>query len=72
MVQLSTYRPDDAPLLLALFRDTVRRVHCRDYSPAQVATVLKQRALKQRFTPLNYSSEQTYDDQHYSHLPLVP
>jgi putative acetyltransferase len=31
------YQPDDAPALLALFRDTIRRVNSRDYSPAQVA-----------------------------------
>ncbi len=37
MVTLRPYRPDDAPALLALFRDTIRRVNCRDYSPAQVA-----------------------------------
>ena len=37
MVTLRAYRPDDAPALLALFRDTVRRVNSRDYSPAQVA-----------------------------------
>ena len=37
MVTLRPYRPDDAPALLALFRDTIRRVNSRDYSPAQVA-----------------------------------
>lgn len=37
MVTLRPYRPDDAPALLALFRDTIRRVNCRDYSPEQVA-----------------------------------
>lgn len=37
MTTLRLYRPDDAPALLALFRDTIRRVNCRDYSPAQVA-----------------------------------
>jgi putative acetyltransferase len=37
VVTLRPYRPDDAPALLALFRDTIRRVNCRDYSPAQVA-----------------------------------
>ena len=31
------YRPDDAPALLGLFRDTIRRVNSRDYSPAQIA-----------------------------------
>jgi putative acetyltransferase len=34
---LRPYRPDDAPALLALFRDTIRRVNSRDYSPAQIA-----------------------------------
>ena len=37
MITLRPYRPDDAPALLALFRDTIRRVNSRDYSPAQVA-----------------------------------
>lgn len=37
MVTLRPYRRDDAPTLLALFRDTIRRINCRDYSPAQVA-----------------------------------
>lgn len=37
MVTLRQYRPDDAPMLLALFRNTIRRVNCWDYSPAQVA-----------------------------------
>jgi putative acetyltransferase len=37
VVTLRPYRPDDGPALLALFRDTIRRVNCRDYSPAQVA-----------------------------------
>ena len=37
MVTLRPYRPDDAPALLALFRDTIRRVNSRDYSAAQVA-----------------------------------
>jgi putative acetyltransferase len=37
VVTLRSYRPDDAPALLALFRDTVHRVNSRDYSPAQVA-----------------------------------
>jgi len=37
MVTLRPYRPDDAPALLDLFRDTIRRVNSRDYSPAQVA-----------------------------------
>ena len=37
MVTLRPYRRDDAPALLALFRDTIHRVNSRDYSPAQVA-----------------------------------
>jgi putative acetyltransferase len=37
VITLRPYRPDDAPALLALFRDTIRRVNSRDYSPAQVA-----------------------------------
>lgn len=37
MVTLRPYRPDDAPALLALFRDTIRRVNSQDYSPAQIA-----------------------------------
>lgn len=37
MITLRPYRGDDAPALLALFRDTIRRVNSRDYSPAQIA-----------------------------------
>jgi putative acetyltransferase len=37
MATLRAYRPEDAPALLALFRDTIRRVNSRDYSPEQVA-----------------------------------
>ena len=37
MVTLRPYRPDDAPVLLALFRDTIRRVNSRDYSQEQIA-----------------------------------
>src|SRR6516225_4843201 len=37
LVTLRLYRPDDAPALLALFRDNIRSVNSRDYSPAQVA-----------------------------------
>lgn len=37
MVLLRPYRPEDAPALLDLFRDTIRRVNCRDYSPEQIA-----------------------------------
>jgi hypothetical protein len=31
MASLRPFRPDDAPGLLTLFRDTIRRVNCRDY-----------------------------------------
>ena len=37
MASLRPFRPDDAPGLLMLFRDTIRRVNCRDYAPAQIA-----------------------------------
>ena len=37
MVTLRSYSPDDAPALLALFRDTIRRVNSRDYAPDQIA-----------------------------------
>lgn len=37
MFTIRPYRPTDAPLLLDLFKDTIRRVNCRDYSPAQTA-----------------------------------
>jgi putative acetyltransferase len=37
MITLRPYRPEDAPLLLDLFRDTIRRVNSRDYSPEQIA-----------------------------------
>jgi putative acetyltransferase len=33
---LRPYRPDDAPALLALFKDTIRRVNSRDYPPDQI------------------------------------
>src|SRR5437660_6018121 len=36
MATLRTYRPDDAPALLDLFRDTIRRVNAGDYTPDQV------------------------------------
>ena len=36
MVTLRPYHPDDSPALLALFRDTIRRVNSRDYSPEQI------------------------------------
>ena len=37
MAQLRPFRPDDAPGLLTLFRDTIRRINCRDYNPVQIA-----------------------------------
>jgi len=37
VVTLRSYQPNDGPALLALFRDTIRRVNSRDYSPPQVA-----------------------------------
>jgi putative acetyltransferase len=37
VITLRPYRLDDGPALLALFRDTIRRVNCRDYSPVQIA-----------------------------------
>lgn len=36
MITLRQYDPSDAPALLALFRDTIRRINARDYSPAQI------------------------------------
>lgn len=36
MVTLRPYQPEDAPALLALFRDTIRRVNSRDYTPEQI------------------------------------
>src|SRR5207237_7341194 len=36
VITLRPYRQDDAPALLALFRDTIRRVNSRDYSPPQI------------------------------------
>lgn len=37
MITLRPYHRDDAPGLLALFRDTIRRVNSQDYTPAQIA-----------------------------------
>jgi putative acetyltransferase len=37
VITLRPYRQDDAPALLALYRDTIRRVNSRDYSPVQIA-----------------------------------
>src|SRR5258705_242667 len=37
VITLRPYRRDDAPGLLVLFRDTIRRVNSRDYSPTQIA-----------------------------------
>ncbi len=36
MTNLRPYRPADAPGLLALFKDTIRRVNARDYGPEQI------------------------------------
>ena len=36
MVLLRTYQPDDAPALLELFRDTIRRVNAQDYTLNQI------------------------------------
>ncbi len=36
-VQLRPYRPEDAPRLLSLFRNTIRRINCRDYTAEQIA-----------------------------------
>jgi putative acetyltransferase len=35
-MQVREYRADDVPAIVALFRDTVRRVNSRDYSSEQV------------------------------------
>jgi putative acetyltransferase len=35
-MQLRAYRPDDVPALIRLFRDTIRTVNLRDYTPVQV------------------------------------
>lgn len=37
MIALRLFRAEDAAALLALFRDTIRSVNCRDYSPTQIA-----------------------------------
>lgn len=37
MFVVRPYQQSDGPALLALFRDTIRRVNARDYSPEQVA-----------------------------------
>jgi putative acetyltransferase len=36
MVTLRPFRLDDAQVLLTLFRDTIRRVNSRDYTPDQI------------------------------------
>ena len=36
MIVLRRFRPTDAPALLSLFRDTIHRVNCRDYTPEQI------------------------------------
>ena len=35
-VRLRRFRPEDTPALIDLFKDTVRRVNSRDYTPEQV------------------------------------
>ncbi|WP_435009441.1 GNAT family N-acetyltransferase [Tundrisphaera lichenicola] len=35
-ISIRSFRPDDAPKLLQLFRDTIRRVNSRDYTPEQI------------------------------------
>jgi putative acetyltransferase len=35
-MQLRIFRPADAEAIVALFRDTIRRVNCRDYSAEQI------------------------------------
>jgi putative acetyltransferase len=37
MVTVRADRVEDAPVLLVLFRDTIRRVNSRDYDPSQIA-----------------------------------
>ncbi|HEX4592514.1 MAG TPA: GNAT family N-acetyltransferase [Gemmataceae bacterium] len=37
MFTLRPFHPEDAPALLALFKDTIRRINCRDYNPEQIA-----------------------------------
>lgn len=37
MIVRRPYTPEDAPALLALFRDTIRRISSRDYNPVQIA-----------------------------------
>jgi putative acetyltransferase len=36
MIWIRPFRPEDAPLVLDLFRDTVRRVNAKDYGPEQI------------------------------------
>jgi putative acetyltransferase len=36
LITFRAYSPDDAPSLLAVFRDTIRRVNSRDYAPPQI------------------------------------
>jgi putative acetyltransferase len=36
-VSIRPYEPADAPALLALFRNAIRRVNSRDYNPEQIA-----------------------------------
>jgi len=36
LMKLRPYQPSDAPALLELFRDSIRRVSAKDYSPRQI------------------------------------
>ena len=36
MLSIRSYSPGDAPVLLEMFLDTIRRVNSRDYSPEQI------------------------------------
>ena len=36
MLHVRRFQTGDAPTIIALFRDTVRRINCRDYSPEQI------------------------------------
>ncbi len=46
LLTIRPYRADDAPRMLELFKDTIRRVNCRDYAPAQIAAWTSEIQLK--------------------------
>ena len=46
-VRLRNFQPSDGVPLLELFRDTVHRVNCRDYTPSQLAA----------WAPIDYPSD---------------